>query len=71
MRVTIKAKCSKENFLRYTQNSIECKYKNGYTYGFYERKIDAEIDKYRLKFVKIECEILKHWDVEGFITIKL
>ena len=49
MKCIVKAKCSKDSFLKSTSYSIDCKYKWGYTYGFYERKIDAEIDKFDIE----------------------
>ena len=71
MKCTIKARCSKERFLKCALNSIECKYRNGYTYGWYEYKADAYTDNYRLKLAKIDNEIIRGWDIDGFITFKI
>ena len=72
MKCTIKAKCDKETFLKHTLRSIECKYKRGYTYGFYNYKSDAYLDNYRLHsaIVGITSYILRGWDIDGFITFR-
>lgn len=71
MKCTIKAKCDKETFLKYTSRSLECKSKRGYTYGFYYYKSDARIDLYNLYKMNInDTQILKGWDVDGFVTFK-
>ena len=61
MKTTLKAKCNKETFLKYTQNSYDCYFNTDYTYGWYNRKYDAEIDRYRLLTAtpKITSEILR------------
>ena len=61
MKCTIKAKCSEKKFLSYTHYSLKCVYKSGYTYGFYDYKTKADIDKYNLNFGKVKNEILKGW----------
>lgn len=70
MKCTIKAKCPKDIFLKYALHSVECKYRKGYTYGWYDFKMDAEMDKYSLNQAKIKNEIIRGWDIEGFVTFK-
>ena len=71
MGVTIKAKCSRQEFITYARNSLKCVYKSGYTYGFYDFKSKADRDKYNLNFGKIENEIFKGWKLNGTNLIKI
>lgn len=72
MKCTLKAQCSKEDYLDNTEYSLECKYKNGFTYGFYEYKKYAEYDIDNLLYGNItEVALFDGWDVDGFTTIQL
>ena len=72
MKCTLKAKCSKETFLKYTNGSIECDYDSGYTYGFYDYKCKAYTDQYSLSLLKpkVISQIIRGWNVDNVIFIK-
>ena len=70
MKCVVKAKCQKEEFLDHTLLSIEQKYKNGYTYGWYITRLDAQKDIQSLEQSSIKAECLHGWEVEGFVTLK-
>ena len=68
MKCTLKAKCSKQEFLDNTEYSLECKQKDEFTYGFYEDVYEAKYDETNLEKQLISCEIINGWEVDGFIT---
>ena len=68
MKCVLKAKCSKEVFLDNAFLSVECKQRDEYTYGWYLTKADAAEDSTNLLQLGIFTEILKGWEVEGFVT---
>jgi len=57
MNYTIKAKCDKDTFLNITESSLECKYKNGYTYGFYDNNLATARDEMSLLNNNINVEV--------------
>ena len=69
MKCVLKAKCNKEVFLDNTYNSIECKQRGEYTYGFYYAKKYAQEDADELHAkLQVEYKILDGWEVDGFVT---
>ena len=72
MKCTLKAKCSKGTFLKYTNGSIECEYDKGYTYGFYDYKTKANMDKYKLSLLnpKVVSQIIRGWNVDNAVFMK-
>lgn len=71
MKCMIKAETNKESFLDTTNFSIECKQKGSATYGWYETKREALRDGAQLQRKEIRFNILKGWENDGFVTIKL
>lgn len=71
MNYTIKAKCDKDTFLNITESSLECKYKNGYTYGFYDNNLATASDEMSLLNNNINVEVFNGWDVDDFVTFNL
>lgn len=69
-KCTLKANCSKKEFLDRTVLSVECKEKKGYTYGFYHTKALASEDAGCLQKDGVNTEIIKGWNVSGFTIIK-
>ena len=70
MNYTIKAECDKNTFLNITENSLECKYKDGYTYGFYDDTHSVNDDIMLLITNNIIAKLFDGWNVDGFITFK-
>lgn len=70
MKCVVKAKCQKTEFLNHTMFSIEQKYRNGYTYGWYSTRLNAQEDIQSLEQASIKAECLHGWEVEGFVTLK-
>ena len=53
MKYTLKAECPKDIFLTYTKHSVECKFKDNHTYGFYDNVLGLVNDEISLTNVNI------------------
>lgn len=70
MKCTLKAKCSKDVFLKHTFYSVEAKHKDGFTYGFYHAKKFAAEDRDVLSKAGVPSDIISGWEVDGFVVLK-
>ena len=70
MKCVLKTKANKAKCLELTEMSIEQKQRNEHTYLWYESIRFAREDARALSDAGIQVQLLKGWDVEGFISLR-